>query len=153
MLVATYCLLITFANTLDSDQDRQNFGSDLDPICLTCQSWSGSNLFAKAWKMTQHARVQKWILNPTNGFVGSWLHDRCDFNFKFCMNIGSSCSAKKNQCFIKAIHMLSITCFESFSIDIPTLSIVLGLACRSSRQNFKVFIPRKHNSLYIPPQT
>ena len=29
------CLLITFANSLDPDQDRQNVGSELDPICLT----------------------------------------------------------------------------------------------------------------------
>ena len=32
-------LLITFANSLDPDQD-QHVGSDLDPNCLTCQSWS-----------------------------------------------------------------------------------------------------------------
>ena len=31
-----YChLLITFANSLDSDQARQNVGPDLDPNCLT----------------------------------------------------------------------------------------------------------------------
>ena len=29
------CLLITFANSLDPDHDRQNFGPDLDPNCLT----------------------------------------------------------------------------------------------------------------------
>ena len=28
-------LLITFANILDPDQDRQNVGSGLDPNCLT----------------------------------------------------------------------------------------------------------------------
>ena len=28
-------LLITFANSLDSDQVRQNVGPDLDPNCLT----------------------------------------------------------------------------------------------------------------------
>ena len=28
-------LLITFANSLDPDQARQNAGSDLDPNCLT----------------------------------------------------------------------------------------------------------------------
>ena len=28
-------LLITFANNLDPDQDRQNVGFDLDPNCLT----------------------------------------------------------------------------------------------------------------------
>ena len=26
-----YCLLITYANSLDPDQDRQNVGPDLDP--------------------------------------------------------------------------------------------------------------------------
>ena len=30
-----YCLLITFANSLDPDQDRHNVGPDLDPSCLT----------------------------------------------------------------------------------------------------------------------
>ena len=29
------CLLITFANSLDPDQARQNLGPDLDPNCLT----------------------------------------------------------------------------------------------------------------------
>ena len=29
------CLLITFANSLDPDQDRQNVGPDLGPNCLT----------------------------------------------------------------------------------------------------------------------
>ena len=29
------CLLITFANSLDPDQVRQNVGPDLDPNCLT----------------------------------------------------------------------------------------------------------------------
>ena len=27
--------LITIANSLDTDQDQQNVGPDLDPICLT----------------------------------------------------------------------------------------------------------------------
>ena len=30
-----YCLLITFANILDPDQDRQKVGPDLDPNHLT----------------------------------------------------------------------------------------------------------------------
>ena len=30
-----YRLLITFANSLDPDQARQNVGPDLDPNCLT----------------------------------------------------------------------------------------------------------------------
>ena len=29
------CQLITFANSLDPDQDRQHVGPDLDPNCLT----------------------------------------------------------------------------------------------------------------------
>ena len=29
------CLLITFANSLDPDQARQNVGPNLDPNCLT----------------------------------------------------------------------------------------------------------------------
>ena len=32
------CLLITFANSLDSDQAQQNVGPDLHPNCLTPRS-------------------------------------------------------------------------------------------------------------------
>ena len=35
LAAATYRLLITFANNLDPDKDRQNVGPDLDPNCLT----------------------------------------------------------------------------------------------------------------------
>ena len=35
LLVATCRLLITFANSLDPDQDRQNIDCDLGPNCLT----------------------------------------------------------------------------------------------------------------------
>ena len=36
---ADFChLLITFANRLDPDQDRQNVGPDLDPNCLITDS-------------------------------------------------------------------------------------------------------------------
>ena len=33
-------LLITFANSLDPDQDRQKVGPDLDPNCLTLRWYS-----------------------------------------------------------------------------------------------------------------
>ena len=35
IIVVTCCLLITFANSSDPDQARQNVGPDLDPNCLT----------------------------------------------------------------------------------------------------------------------
>ena len=35
MQVATFVVLITFANSLDPDRDRLNVGPDLDPIRLT----------------------------------------------------------------------------------------------------------------------
>ena len=35
LLAATWRLLITLANSLDPDLDRQNIGSDLDSNCLT----------------------------------------------------------------------------------------------------------------------
>ena len=36
MLAVTFViLLITFANNLDPDQDRQNVNHDMDPNCLT----------------------------------------------------------------------------------------------------------------------
>ena len=34
LLVATFCLLITFVNSFGPDHTRQNVWSDLDPICL-----------------------------------------------------------------------------------------------------------------------
>ena len=39
--------MITFANSLEPGQARQNVGPDLDPICLTLKwySWSGSKSF------------------------------------------------------------------------------------------------------------
>ena len=33
------CLLITFTNSLDPDQARQNVGPDLDPNCLTLKDF------------------------------------------------------------------------------------------------------------------
>ena len=36
LLSGHFChLLIAFSNSLDTDQDRQNVGPDLDPNCLT----------------------------------------------------------------------------------------------------------------------
>ena len=44
-------LLITFANSLDPDQDRQNVGPDLDPNFLTLWQCSGSIFLKKLiWK-------------------------------------------------------------------------------------------------------
>ena len=40
-------LLITSANSLDPDQDRQNVGPDLDPNCLTLKECSGKNFLKK----------------------------------------------------------------------------------------------------------
>ena len=41
-------LLITFANSLDPDQARQNVGPDLNPICLTLRWYSGKNFLKKS---------------------------------------------------------------------------------------------------------
>ena len=61
-------LLITLANSLDPDQDRQNVGPDLDPNCLTLWWYSWKNFrkklilernpqrMRKSWKITQHAK-------------------------------------------------------------------------------------------------
>ena len=60
--------LITFANILVPDQDRQNVSPDLDPNCLTLWSYSWKifsqkvDFFKKSaddknsWKITQHAK-------------------------------------------------------------------------------------------------
>ena len=50
-------LLITFANSLDSEQAQQNVESDLDPNCLTLwwYSWKKIADDKKAWRITQHA--------------------------------------------------------------------------------------------------
>ena len=41
-------LLITFANSLDPDQDQQNVGLDLDPNCLTLADRVPERLFRKS---------------------------------------------------------------------------------------------------------
>ena len=52
------CLLIAFANSLDPDQDQQNFGPDLDPNYLTLNSiperifWK-KNILKKVSKLQQ----------------------------------------------------------------------------------------------------
>ena len=40
-------LLITFANSLDPDQARQNVGPDLDPYCLTFMAFLKGKQFKK----------------------------------------------------------------------------------------------------------
>ena len=40
-------LLITFANSLDQDQEWQNVGPDLDPICITLSLYSQKNFLKK----------------------------------------------------------------------------------------------------------
>ena len=45
--VATCCLLITFANSLDPDQDWQNVDPDLDPNCLTLWWYFWKNISKK----------------------------------------------------------------------------------------------------------
>ena len=50
---ADFChLLITFANSLDLDQARQNVGPDLDPNCLT-PWWYWKNPAFKELNMAQ----------------------------------------------------------------------------------------------------
>ena len=49
-----FCLLITFAKSLDPDQDRQNVGPDLDPKCLTILFLKKVN-FEKSQQMTTKA--------------------------------------------------------------------------------------------------
>ena len=52
-------LLITFANSFDPDQDRQNVGPDLDPNCLTLWWYSRKNFdnvnFEKNQQTTKRA--------------------------------------------------------------------------------------------------
>ena len=42
-----HCLLTTFANSMDPDQDRQNVGPVLDPNCLTLWKCSWENFWKK----------------------------------------------------------------------------------------------------------
>ena len=51
-------LLITFANSLDPDQARQNVGPDLDQNCLTLWSYSWKN-FSKKLILKKISRRQK----------------------------------------------------------------------------------------------
>ena len=51
-------LLITFANSLDLDQARQNVGPDLDPNCLTLW-WYSRKIFFKNVNLKKKHRWQK----------------------------------------------------------------------------------------------
>ena len=46
-------LLITFANSLDPDQDRQNVGLDLDPNCLTLKEFFSKKFILKKVSRSQ----------------------------------------------------------------------------------------------------
>ena len=53
------CLLITFANSLDPDQARQNIGPDLDPNCLTLWWYSWKIFFKKDNLKKQNPQTTK----------------------------------------------------------------------------------------------
>ena len=55
--------LLTFANSLDPDQARQNIGPDLDRNCLTLRWYSWKNFFRKSWFWTKISRRQKNMKN------------------------------------------------------------------------------------------
>ena len=55
-------LLITFANSLDPDQARQNVGSDLDPNCLILW-WYSWKIFLKKLILKKINRLQKSMQN------------------------------------------------------------------------------------------
>ena len=59
------CLLITFANSLDPDQSRQNVLPDLDPSFLTLWCYSRNNFFQKSWFLKKSAENKKSIQNDT----------------------------------------------------------------------------------------
>ena len=61
--LSTECrLLITFANSLDSDQARHNVGPDMGPNCLTRWWYSWKN-FSKKLILQKISRWQKSIRN------------------------------------------------------------------------------------------
>ena len=56
LLAAICCLLITFANCLDADQERKKVNVDQDLNCLTLiEYFEKVNLKKKSWQMTTKA--------------------------------------------------------------------------------------------------
>ena len=67
------CLLITFANSLDTDQDRQNVGPDLDPnyfyiLIVFLKEFFEKVNFEKSHQMTTKALGVQWL----SGRVLDW---------------------------------------------------------------------------------
>ena len=68
-------LLITFANSLDPDQARQNVGPDVDPNCLTLKN---PQMTKKKKKKKKHAKLPnvqrvKGALTPHQGVPGTLI--------------------------------------------------------------------------------
>ena len=68
LLFISQChLLLTFANSLDLDQARQNVGPDLGPICLTLR-WHSWNNSIKRWFRNKSADDKKaWKISQMGG--------------------------------------------------------------------------------------
>ena len=69
-------LLITFANSLDPDQARQNVGSDLDPNCLTLWWYSWEIILEKLILKKIFHRRQKSMQNYPSCKVLSHIETR-----------------------------------------------------------------------------
>ena len=54
-------LLITFANSLDPDQDRHNVGHDLDPNCLTLMVFSKKLILKLQFKESDVSPVKTLV--------------------------------------------------------------------------------------------
>ena len=67
-------MLITFANSLDPDQDRRNVGPDLDPNCLTLW-WCSWKNFMKKVILKICSRRHKIMKNfPACKELTTWKH-------------------------------------------------------------------------------
>ena len=82
------CLLITFVNSLDPDQNWQNFGAYQNPSCLILWCYSCKNILKKAMlknicrrqnheKLPSMQRVNRWFLTQY-GINLIWVHTSID---------------------------------------------------------------------------
>ena len=83
LLAVTCRLLITFANSLDPDQDRQNVSPDLDPNCFTLivfleyilkVNFERKSADYKHEKLPSMQRVNKEIFHMPKFSI--WMYDR-----------------------------------------------------------------------------
>ena len=70
----TCCLLITFANSLHPDQDRQNISPDLDPNCLVAKNLVLKTVSIRQQKHEKLPSMKKLTLLHAEWTISFWVN-------------------------------------------------------------------------------